>query len=389
MLLNICMYSPFSINSAGTYRLISFSKELINCGHSVSIILPSFDKYTPFNLTIPPQGILIIKPFQLKTNKLAVNMIPYSVSTSFLNLKLNFDVVHILKTTPISCLGYFAKICHNTPIIHDIDDLDHMVMAAEGHSRLSRWVVEKCERIPIKFADQVIVTSSALKDYYVKKGLSQNIITCISNGVSVEDFKIKPDYTLKKRYNLKTKVIIYVGSLNNYNQLTSLLLLMQKIVKYRKDTSCLIVGDGMAKPILQRLVKDLHLDEVVVFSGRVSNYMKINLLKISDLGFACFPELEYLRYASNMKVFEYMAAGLPVIVSPIGDLISYIDYGKAGLILDTKINDASTEILQLLSDNKKIRQLANHAEVFVKRFDWQVLTKKLVKIYTKALENKL
>ena len=98
--------------------------------------------------------------------------------------------------------------------------------------------------------------------------------------------------------------------------------------------------------------------DYVVFTGRVPHEDVSKFLSISDIGFACFPrELHYMA-ASNLKVFEYMAAGVPPLVSSVGDSPYYVDYGNAGMIVDFDVENVSKTITDLLQDEKKRKRLS-------------------------------
>lgn len=380
--MDICMFSPFTHNAPSTYRILSFAKVLAQRGHNLTIVLPTYDRYSSFRVEYSEgtDGIQLIKPFQLKTSRMAVNMGPYIFSAGLNSLGLKCDVIHVLKPTPLSCSGYVPKFCLGTPVVQDIDDLDHVVMAAEKHSGASTWVMEQCERFIPRFADQIIVSCSALKTLYSSMGMADKI-NQIPNGVFVKDFEVEKDVKLKDQYALRDKVVVYVGSLNNEAQLHPLIYAMQKVVSQKKGISCLIVGDGSAKQSLQQLTKRLGLEECVVFTGRVPHAMVPRFLSVSDLGFACFPNLDYLKYASNIKVFEYMAAGVPAIVNSNGDLPFYVDYGSAGLIADPSVDNLSRAVVDVLSDDKRCRRLSTNAKAYVKNFDWYVLAKELFSVY--------
>jgi glycosyltransferase involved in cell wall biosynthesis len=381
--MNICMFSPFSVGAPSTYRLLSFARVLTEKSHNVTIVLPSFDRYSGFKVELKNSlgNVLLSKPLQLKTRKLITDMIPYAFSTTLKTLFYNCDVVHVLKTTPISCFGYVAKLSSRVPVVQDIDDLDHLIMIAEGHPRGRTWIVAQCEKILPRLANHVIVSSSSLERLYFKLGLGKNKITQISNGVCVKEFEVDADLSIKQRYNLRDRVVTYVGSLNNEAQLSPLILGMGEVVKEKKDTSCLIIGDGTARESLQQLVHRLGLEEFVVFTGKVAHDEIPKFLSISDIGFACFPELDYLRFVSNIKVFEYMASGVPVVVSPIGDLPFYVDYGRAGVVTKPDADELSKVLVDLLSDDKKRRRLSGHAKKYVENFDWTVLTERLLRVY--------
>lgn len=380
--MNICMFSPFTRNAPSAYRILSFARVLAKSGHNITVVLPIYDRYTGFKIIHNENidKINFLNPFQFKTKQLSLNMGPYILSSAIDSVGKKFDVIHVLKPTPLTFSGYIPKFLRGIPLVQDIDDLDHVVMMAEKHSRINTWIMMQCERIIPKFADKIVVSCSPLKQLYEELGMLKKVHQ-IPNGVFVKDFETKPDYTIKLRYSLREKVVIYVGSLNNEFQLHPLLYAMQKVVTQKKNVSCLIVGDGTAKRSLEQLTKYLGLNGHVTFTGRVPHSMVSRFLSVSDLGFACFPKLDYLKYASNIKIFEYMAAGVPAIVNSAGDLPYYVDYGKAGVIVDSGAEILSGAIIDILSDEKKYRKLVNHAKVYVKNFDWAVLTQKLSTVY--------
>jgi glycosyltransferase involved in cell wall biosynthesis len=384
--MNICMFSPFSHTAPSSYRLLSFAKVLSKSGHDVTVILPCYDRYTGFKVDClnDVDGVHLSNPFQFKTRSFVVNMLPYTFSCVKNCFEKKYDVIHILKPTPITLGGYGGKFLAGIPTIQDIDDLDHLIMAAENHSHASTWLMKQCEQTIPYFCDNLIVSCSPLKELYSKIRSSKKI-SIIPNGVFTNQYLVPKDNQLKAKYPLKEKVIIYVGSLNNEAQLRPLLLAMRKVVNQIRNVSCLIVGDGKARANIQSLANNLGLTQNFVFTGQVPHSMVPQFLSIADIGFACFPPNAYFTYASNIKVFEYMAAGLPVIVNPNGDLPLYIDYGKAGIICNPTVQELSENYVRLLQDEKKQKALAYHARVHVKNFDWDVLANRLLGAYTNMI----
>jgi glycosyltransferase involved in cell wall biosynthesis len=376
------MFSPFSRRAPSSYRLLSFARVLTQKGHNVTVILPGYDRHSGFNVECNESdyGIKLVSPFQLKTKKLPINSAPYSFAATLKGLGVKADVLHVLKPTPLAISGYSTKFFRGLPIVQDIDDLDHLVMKAERHSNVGIWIMQQCEQVIPRFADKIVVSNTGLKNLYCRMGLTSKVCM-IPNGVFVDEFAVDRDNSLKERYGLKEKVVTYVGSLNTEVQLKPLILAMQKIVKERKDVSCLIVGDGPARVCLQQLATDLGIVESVIFAGEVPHSKVPSFLSISDLGYACFPPLDYLNYVSNIKVFEYMAAGVPAIVSPTGDLPVYVDHGRCGIISIAETDALSSELSAVLSEEKRLKELSKNAKQYVKNFDWAPLTERLLKTY--------
>jgi hypothetical protein len=205
--MDILMYSPFSFKAPSTYRLLSFAKVLSKNGHNVTITLPCFDKYSAFEVD-PTNNINCIrlsKPFQMKTNNLIVNMLPYVFSSTFSNLADRYDVIHVLKPSPLTISGYSHKFLTRTPLIQDIDDLDHMIMAAEKLSPITTWVTAQSEKLFPRLADHIVVSCSALNAFYSQMGLKKRL-TQISNGVSLMTIKSKK--ILRLKFNINSKIML-------------------------------------------------------------------------------------------------------------------------------------------------------------------------------------
>jgi glycosyltransferase involved in cell wall biosynthesis len=377
------MFSPFSFSlESSTHRLIMFSEELVKLGNEVSLVLPTYDRHSKMNFSQDSyKGIKLIRPFQLSSAKVELSVLPYFFSSTLKQLEMDYDVVHILKPLPITCSPYLLKPLKRAPIIQDMDDLDHNVMATEKHSLINVKLVQYCETVLPKLSSQIVTCSSYLKQIYLSMGFSEGKITWIPNGVKIADFKVDPKKTMRNDYGLRRKVIVYMGSLNNQVQIYPLIKAMETITKERTDVSCLIIGDGTARPYFEELTRNLHLTDFIKFAGRIPYSEVPSYLSAADIGFACFPP-PLTSAGGALKVFMYMASGLPVVVNPIGDLPYYIDYGRAGALSNLDATSLSKTFLDLLKDEKVLRQKSQNALTYVKQnFDWSVLTRKLVSVY--------
>lgn len=383
--MKICMLSPFSDNAPSTLRLLSFGRELVSKGHAVYLIQPNLDKYSGFRIELNKQikNVIRIHPYQFKTRNFEMNMLPYVFSSIPDILSLNFDVVHILKPTPWTCQGLLAKLTHRVPVVQDIDDIEHAVMTAEKHPKIRIWMMKQLENFLPRRADHILTISPYVLQTYIDLGIKPEKLTWLSNGVDTSEFQVAKDYSIKAKYGLREKVLVYSGSLNNSIQAAQFIKAMELIAKQRQDTSYFIIGDGSTRPYLQELTTKLKLDEYVKFAGRVPHQVVPKLLSICDIGLHCFaPPIR--PYGGGLKISEYMASGLPVVVSCEfhGDLPYYLDFGKAGIIADFNINRLSSALIDLLNDDEKTKKLGAHAREFVKEnFDWKVLTEKLVCVY--------
>jgi glycosyltransferase involved in cell wall biosynthesis len=133
-----------------------------------------------------------------------------------------------------------------------------------------------------------------------------------------------------------------------------------------------VVGDGPGRQDLERLAESLGVP--TVFTGAVAPAAVPGLLAEFDAAAAPYPPDGPGQddYFSPLKVFEYMAAGLPVIASAVGQIPSIIEDGRTGILVPPGDPAALADALIRLGENPNLRErlgleARNDA---VQRFSW-------------------
>ena len=142
----------------------------------------------------------------------------------------------------------------------------------------------------------------------------------------------------------------------------------------------LIVGDGPGRPEVEQLRARLG-EEAVLLAGAVPHSEIPLWLERADVGVSTYPELEDF-YFSPLKVVEYMAAGLPVVASSVGQLRDLVQHGKTGLLV--RPGDAESLALALVSlaEDRRLRlRMGRRArERAERRHDWSRVTDRIEKV---------
>lgn len=213
-------------------------------------------------------------------------------------------------------------------------------------------------------ADHIIAVSVELKEY-VSKIAPQAPVTVVPNGVRVEHFQdtgaSDQDEGLPDLDGADF-VIGFVGSLKPWHGVEILIDSFAEFLSNYKKSRLLIIGGE--KRLIRRLEKQYHergLDGKVVFTGAVP-YEKIpSLLQKTDVLVAPYPELPDF-YFSALKIFEYMAAGKPIIASDIGQIASILKNQETAILVPPgdgrKLHDA---IVRLKEDPGLRSKLAENA----------------------------
>lgn len=177
-----------------------------------------------------------------------------------------------------------------------------------------------------RFLSGIVTNSDQVKEFTIRvEGVSPEKIKVIYNGVNVEDLRRStPAIELKRKLGIPdhNKVISLVANFRPIKRHDTLLKAIHLLRDKHPDVSLLFVGvDNEAEPALQtihKLVEQLDLKQNVFYAQATGNIA--DFLSIMDIGVNC-SESEGLSNA----IIEYMAAGVPCVVSDGGgnkDLIS-------------------------------------------------------------------
>ncbi|EJP74433.1 MULTISPECIES: glycosyltransferase [Campylobacter] len=161
----------------------------------------------------------------------------------------------------------------------------------------------KAENELIKLANKVIYTSSALQEYI--KNLNGNSLY-VPNGVDF--YKFQGDFEKPDFFNsIKAPVAVYIGAIERWFDFKLLEFLASKL----KDIHFLIIGDVRYEP---KNFNKLKYMENITFYGKVDNALVPNFLRYSSVGIIPFrTDMKLIDAISPLKLYEYMAAGLPVV----------------------------------------------------------------------------
>ena len=133
----------------------------------------------------------------------------------------------------------------------------------------------------------------------------------------------------------------------------------------------LIVGDGPAREHLHREIAARSLTSRVHFTGEVSPDAIPGLLASMDVAVAPYPPAG-MFYSSPLKLYEYMAAGLPIVASRIGQVEEVIRDGLTGMLITPGHAAGLAKALRELETNPGKRALlGGAARAAIQEHTWE------------------
>jgi glycosyltransferase involved in cell wall biosynthesis len=201
-------------------------------------------------------------------------------------------------------------------------------------------------------ATALIAVSEEVAAYLDQYPAARGRIYVIPNGVDPNRFP--KEQSPSQPGGPGTFTVGFVGSLKPWHGLTVLVEAFARLHEHAPESRLLIVGDGPERAKLEAEVSAHGLRDSACFTGAVAPREVPGLLASMDAAVAPYPNLTPF-YFSPLKVFEYMAAGLPVIASRVGQLSSLIQDGSNGLLCPPEDPAALAALLDRLRQDPALR----------------------------------
>ena len=189
-------------------------------------------------------------------------------------------------------------------------------------------------------------------------------------GVS-ERFFVKENHT-NKEYDL-----IYSGNFSPWKGIDTLIQALAKVRQIRSNLRVLLVGaHDHQQAYFQKLLTQFDLDENVEFRGRTSHAEIPNLLRSAKIGIVPVSYQEDgLLYTSPLKLYEYLAAGLPIVAARVPSLMVALPEKLVYWAIPDDVESyAKTIIAALEADDRDFTEQVD----FARRFTWSRRSERLV-----------
>ncbi len=211
---------------------------------------------------------------------------------------------------------------------------------------------------------------------YARRGVKKERIKEVPNGINdkfLDKINKKESDDFKKRQNIKQDYLLYVGRIHKSKGL-------QYVIKSIENLNCLLVivgQDAGYKKKVIRLAKRLDVEDKIFFLGQLSEKELLRAYKSCKI-FVLFSEWE----GFGIAVLEAMAAGKPVIVSDKGSLPLLVKDKENGYVVEFKDVKKLKERINLLLENKKIREeLGKKGRDFSRNYLWKNIARVYEKMY--------
>jgi len=279
---------------------------------------------------------------------------------------------------------------HNLPVVYEVRAF--WEDAAVDQGKAIQWalryrVTRTLETRLLRKVDAITVICEGLKKDIVERGIPEEKIFVVRNGVDTERFvPIKKDDGLLEKISLRGKKVIgFIGTLFNFEGI-DILIEGMKLLKDHQNIVCLIIGHGQSEEKLRGLIRKYSLEDKVLFLGQISNEIIESYYSIIDI--FVYPRHSYriTELVTPLKPLEAMAMGKTVIASDVGGLKELIHDGQDGLLFKSGDPHSLVKSILYLINNKSVAENLRRTarRNMVQYRNWDKITETYKKVYEYA-----
>ena len=298
-----------------------------------------------------------------------------AIRAAALRRKNHYDSVWAIMANRAGFAALFFKLFHpRVPFVLTLQEGDPIpnIMRKVG-------VLYPFFRMIFRRANAVTTISNYLAEWAKKMGAKN--VTVIPNGVDVEKFKNPASSADRQNAKVKSgeKTIITVSRLMEKNGVGDLIEAMRYLPAHFK---LLIIGSGPLLKNYQLLTTNYQLSDRVQFFGEVPHDALPKYLHNADI--FCRPSLSE---GFGNSFVEAMAAGLPVIATPVGGIPDFLKNKETGLFCEVNNPKSIADAVLLLDEQPALREaiIAGALRMVKEKYDWALITEKMRNVFSRVI----
>jgi N-acetyl-alpha-D-glucosaminyl L-malate synthase BshA len=288
------------------------------------------------------------------------------------------DILHVHYAIPHAICAYLAKqmIGENIKIVTTLHGTDITVLGSDPSlNNLIRFGIEQ--------SDVVTAVSHSLIEETYELVNTQKEIKTVYNFIDERVYFQRDMSQLRKEYGIQKdeKILIHISNFRKVKRVQDVVQSFALIVKQAK-VKLLLVGDGPEFCTIVQLVKNLGIEDRVLFLGKQDNVAE--LLAMSDVMLLLSEKESF-----GLVLLEAMACGVPCIGTRIGGIPEVIQHGETGYTCEVgDVEGAAQQAIQLLQDDTLHAKMAKRSmQVAYEQFGSEKIVSQYEAIYYDILRD--
>ena len=287
----------------------------------------------------------------------------------------HLDILHVHYAMPHAISAILAREIsnHDIKIVTTLHGTDITVLGIDHtFKKMIKYGLESSDAVTAVSKDLVQQTKEMLE--------TEKDIEVVYNFVNETEYYKKDSTDIKREFGISPdeKVLIHVSNFRKVKRIQDVIKTFAGVRK-RLKAKLLLVGDGPEYTEMLEYVKQLQIEDDVLFLGKQNNISA--LFSISDLKLLLSEKESF-----GLVLLEAMNCEVPCVVTNIGGIPEVIEHGETGYIIELgNIEEAVQYSLKLLSDQSLHGLFSKNAfERARKLFNSEEIVRHYVQIYEKV-----
>lgn len=315
--------------------------------------------------------------------KRIADYVSFAISAAVAARKVKTDLIVV--TSPqffTAVAGHYIAKRRKVPWVMEVRDLWPESIRAVGAAKgREKWLdrLERLELFLYRSAARVVVVTHAFKRNLVARGIDENKISVVTNGVHTAKFpRMAKDSALVEQLDLAGKFVVgYVGTHGMAHKLDFILDCAEASPA---NVHFLFVGGGAKKAALAEQAKGM---QNVTMLDPVAKQEVHRYLSITDVALVPLKKSDTFKTVIPSKIFENAAMAKPILLGVEGESQAIIEKYKAGLCFEPENrSDFLRQLERLATDAELYQTLQGNCAALATDYDRSVLAKNMLKILT-------
>ena len=265
---------------------------------------------------------------------------------------------------------------YGIPTVYDIaDDLPEMIRTSPQIPSLIRptggWVGKAIMKKSIEKSESVTITTESLSQAY---GIPPDKCELLPNGVDIELFSPRSCSNIVEKCGLENSFVVgYVGVIREWLDFGPLFNAIRNLIS-KINIKLLIVGGGVGCEKVMEMAKDYNILDHTIFTGTIPYSQVPEYISCMNVGVIPFKQDNVSNNSLPLKLFEYLACGVPVISTRIGAIQHKFDHSVRFV---SNSDEYQREILQLYHNPDLCSKNGMEGRrIVVNEYQWATIAKK-------------
>lgn len=407
--MNIWIFNHYAVGpgSPGFTRHYDLAKELVKKNIAITIIASSFNyqtrqeertyKKNEWYQIENVNGVrfIWIKTMKYKKNdyKRVFNMLEYSVKSYFIKNVLKDIPTHVIGSLmhPFAAIAG-AKVAKKKKALFIFEERDlwpqSMIdLGNESPNSIKIKLLRRIEKWLIDSADKVLLLFDKAKGYMIEKGVQEEKLMVVSNGVELKNYnnvnvkELRSEVKDVFEENKGKFIVVYTGAHGMANNLDMVLDSAKELQNKQEDNiHFVLLGNGVHKEnLISRKVEENI--ENVTFLESINKDDIPSFLSKANIGLLPLHDSPVFNWGiSPNKMYDYMAAKLPVVILTDIEKDALHESNPSILISKEQTRNLVEQLIELNNNRDMALEIGELGYQFIEKYcSWEVLANNFLK----------